>query len=582
MSAETLTDAFLIHSDLKLVYANPPFCTLVGAESPAQLVGTPRADLVTSEYRRPLREQVARIEREAAPTLGLTFEFQTSTDQPQRAIVVSSLVEWDDTERVQTSVFPIAGADDDVRRSLYDQTMDEAPVGITIADPNREDNPLIYINDAFCELTGYSRDEVLGQNCRFLQGENTREESVAKMRAAIDDEVPTTVELRNYRKDGSMFWNRVTITPILDDAGTVTHWLGYQQDITVEKRYEQDLSLFKEQAEGSDKAIVITDTEGRIQYVNPAFEAMTGYTAAEARGRNISLVKSGQQDETFYAELWEQITAGEIWEAELTNQTKHGELFEVSQKIIPVTDQHGDITNFVAIEQDITEKVLTTQTLDVLNRVMRHNLRNALNAIDGHAELLEDRDLDPDARQASVAAIREQAASMQKIAEKTAEIRSIWNPTEAHEVWDRLDLEAVVETYQRRYPDAEITCSVANEGEIQVRNAKLLKKAIGEAVTNAIEHAGRSPPVVTVTTQRESDADQLRIRVADNGPGIPAVERQAIESGAETPLGHSLGIDLWLMEWITTTLGGELTITDNEPRGSVVTFQLPVGGSRNE
>jgi PAS domain S-box-containing protein len=395
------------------------------------------------------------------------------------------------------------------------------------------------------------------------------------MRAAIEAEEPVTVELRNYRKDGSMFWNRVTIVPIRSDSGLVTNFLGYQQDITAEKRFEQDLTLFKEQAEGSNKAIMITDSDGTIQYVNPAFERMTGYAADEAIGLNPRILKSGQQDDEFYAELWEQITAGDVWEADLTNQTKHGELFEVRQKIIPVTDEYGDITQFVAIEQDITEKMLTTQTIDVLNRVLRHNLRNSLNVIDGHAELLESEERDAEARQASIRAIRDQASAMQKIAEKIADIREIWDPTEDRQTWDRLDIETLIDAYRSQYPDVTITARIDGEPAIHVRNAELFEQALDEAVENAIKHVDQSSPAVTITVRRDPDANQVCVSVADNGSGIPETERHVIESGGETPLNHSLGVGFWLMEWVTTTLGGELTIADNEPRGSVVTFRLP-------
>jgi len=215
------------------------------------------------------------------------------------------------------------------------------------------------------------------------------------MREAITAEEPVTVELRNYRKDGSMFWNRVTIIPIWDDSGTATNYLGYQQNITNEKRYEQDLSLFKVQAEQSEKAVVITDSDGTIQYVNPTFERVNGYSPAEAIGRTPRILKSSQQDKEFYTELWETITDGDVWKSELVNKTKFGELYEAKQTITPVTDEKGDITHFVGMTEDITEDVLTRQTLGVLNRVMRHNLRNALNVIDGHAELLEDGELTP-------------------------------------------------------------------------------------------------------------------------------------------------------------------------------------------
>ncbi|MCU4750895.1 PAS domain-containing protein [Halobacteria archaeon AArc-curdl1] len=575
MSSDNVPDSFLIHSGLDISYANPVFCTLLGAEARREVTELSLTELVLSEYHAGLCEQVARIENEDAPALGITVELRTLTGQSQRVIMVSSLIEWEGTQQVQTSVFPIAEADSPVGRLLRDRAMDEAPIGITISDPSQSDNPLIYVNDGFCELTGYPQGEILGQNCRFLQGEATREEPVSRMRAAIDAVEPVTVDLRNYRKDGSMFWNRVTIVPIRSESGEVTNFLGYQQDVTAEKRFEQDMSLFKKQAEGSDKAIMITDPDGTIEYINPSFERLTGYTAAEAIGRNPSILKSSQQNDDFYAELWEHITAGDIWEAELTNQTKYGELIEISQKIIPVTDEQGDITHFVGIEQDITEKTLTTQTLDVLNRVLRHNLRNSLNAIDGHAELLEHTDLDPEARRASIKAIRDQTTSLEKIAEKTADIRKIWEPTEDHQTWDRLDIEALIETYQRQYPDANIITVNNKIKEINVRNANLFKQAMDEAVDNAIKHTDQSPPEVTITIHRDSDARLVRISVADNGSGIPEIEQHAIESGKETPLNHGLGVGFWLMEWAATVLGGELVITDNEPRGSVVTFQLP-------
>ncbi|SDY91998.1 PAS domain-containing protein [Halopenitus persicus] len=581
MTSDSPSEVFFIHSGMEIVYANPAFCTLIGAESQEQLIGMSLTDLVTPDYHSSLHKQVTRVESNDTPAFGLAIEFQTFTDRHQSVIAVSSLVKWDGTQQVQTSVFPIDSADSPAGRLLRDHAMDEAPIGITITDPSQPDNPIIYVNDGFCDLTGYSRDEILGQNCRFLQGDATREEPVAEMRAAIDAEEPVTVELRNYRKNGSMFWNRVTIVPMRSESGTVTHYLGYQQDISAEKRYEQDLTLFKEQAEGSDKAILITDPEGTIEYVNPAFERLTGYSAAEATGLNPRILKSGQQDEAFYAELWDQITAGEVWDAQLTNQTKHGELFEVKQKIIPVSDEQGDITHFVGIEQDITDKVLTEQTLDVLDRVLRHNLRNSLNVIDGHAELLEDEDLDPDARQASVSAIREQAAAMQKIAERTTDIRAIWDPTEEQQTWDQLDIETLIETYQTKYPDSGISVTIDGESSIQIPDADLFELALDEAVENAIEHTEQSSPKVEITVCRDPANDQVQITVADNGPGISKDERDVIESGEETPLNHSLGVGLWLMEWVATTLGGELTIADNEPQGTILTFQLPSSDRRN-
>ena len=117
--------------------------------------------------------------------------------------------------------------------------MDEAPLGITVADATEPDMPLVYVNAAFERITGYPPAYAVGQNCRFLQGEATREEPVAEMRAAIEAGEATSVELRNYRRDGDVFWNEVTIAPLRNGRGTITHYVGFQRDITRRKQAER-------------------------------------------------------------------------------------------------------------------------------------------------------------------------------------------------------------------------------------------------------------------------------------------------------------------------------------------------------
>jgi len=129
----------------------------------------------------------------------------------------------------------------DVDNQLLEQALNQAPVGITISGPPAEDVPLIYVSESFTDLTGYSRDEALGRNCRFLQGEDTSADPVRTMREAIDTRESASVELLNYRKDGTDFWNQVKIAPIQDETGTVTNYVGFQQDVTERKRKERQL-----------------------------------------------------------------------------------------------------------------------------------------------------------------------------------------------------------------------------------------------------------------------------------------------------------------------------------------------------
>lgn len=114
---------------------------------------------------------------------------------------------------------------------LIVKILDEADVGICISDPNQYDNPLIYINKCFLDMTGYSQEDVLNKNCRFLQGSDTNKETVDLIRQAIQDKTSVDVILKNYKKNGSSFWNNLHISPIFDE-GKLKYFLAIQKDIT--------------------------------------------------------------------------------------------------------------------------------------------------------------------------------------------------------------------------------------------------------------------------------------------------------------------------------------------------------------
>ena len=119
--------------------------------------------------------------------------------------------------------------------------LDNAPVGITMTDPAQEDNPLVFVNEHFCAQTGYTEEEVLGRNCRLLQGEETDPEPVARLREGIEAKEPVTTELRNYRKDGTVFWNELLIAPINLDDGRSGRCVGFQRDVTERVNRKREL-----------------------------------------------------------------------------------------------------------------------------------------------------------------------------------------------------------------------------------------------------------------------------------------------------------------------------------------------------
>ncbi|MFB6354904.1 MAG: PAS domain-containing protein [bacterium] len=155
---------------------------------------------------------------------------------------------FDDSEgqkKIDTVIGVIRDTEDqdDVRQELElkERAMASASEGITIARAEGKDNPLIYVNKGFERLTGYSREEVIGKDCRFLQGEKTKDENVREIREALDENKPVRTELINYRKNGESFHNRISITPVRNDSGEVTHYVGIQKDITELKEQRKEL-----------------------------------------------------------------------------------------------------------------------------------------------------------------------------------------------------------------------------------------------------------------------------------------------------------------------------------------------------
>lgn len=159
-------------------------------------------------------------------------------------------------------------------RALKDRAMDEAPIGITIADADG-DVPLVYANEAFERVTGYPVEEVVGRNCRFLQGDGSDPEAVEAMRRAINEARPVTVEILNYRREGTEFWNEVTIAPVRED-GELTHFVGFQNDVTERKRAEFALERRTEELEH-----VLSRIEGLVRDVTAAVAGATDRSALE-------------------------------------------------------------------------------------------------------------------------------------------------------------------------------------------------------------------------------------------------------------------------------------------------------------
>ncbi len=230
-------------------------------------------------------------------------------------------------------------------RSLVEQSAD----GIFVSDRTGR---YVEANLAICRMLGYSRDELLGMYTPSLRAADdplTPEDMEVRL---ADTEAGTglVVERRYRRKDGTSLVAEVSFTQLLD--GRLQRTI---RDTTERNRAALELRRLATAVEQSADAIVITDTDARIEYVNPAFEHVSGYSSAEVLGQNPRILNSGVQGPSFYAAMWATLASGQPFKGQLTNRRKDGTLFEEEVVISPLRDPAGAITSYVAVKRDVTE-----------------------------------------------------------------------------------------------------------------------------------------------------------------------------------------------------------------------------------
>ena len=218
-----------------------------------------------------------------------------------------------------------------------------------------------FVNRRMAELLGYTVDEMLGKHLFDFIFEGDIEEKrvdLERRRTVVSEQF----ERRYRKKDGAELCTRVSVTPIFDDDGSFSGTLEMVSDMTDQKRAEtgqqsalETVMLLSRAMEQTADSVVITDREGLIEYVNPAFEATTGYSREEALGETPRILTSGKHDWDFYKMLWASTREGQPFQGTLENRKKTGELYWAEQTITPIKDHTGNITHFVSVIKDVTQ-----------------------------------------------------------------------------------------------------------------------------------------------------------------------------------------------------------------------------------
>lgn len=298
------------------------------------------------------------------------------------------------------------------------KAIEQSPLSMIITN---SDGEIEFVNQKFTTTTQYLLSQVEGKKPRIFNPGHMPATHFNDMWAHIKKGEIWEGEFYNRRKDGSYYWESVTISAITDSDGHINNYIIVTEDITEWRQTELQLKLLSRSVEQSPVSVMITDKDGHFTYVNPKFKEVTGYSLQEVLGKTPRILKSGKHSQLFYKELWDTILAGKDWTGEILNKKKNGKLYWDNSRISPIVNSKGEITHFVAVQQDITQTKKLVQELikakekaeesDRLKSAflanMSHEIRTPMNGIIGFLDLLKDPNLEDETRNEFIQIINE-------------------------------------------------------------------------------------------------------------------------------------------------------------------------------
>ena len=388
---------------------------------------------------------------------------------------------------------------------------------------------------------------------------------------------------------------------LLEMTANLSFALEHFADEDERHKTEDELKILRTAIEQTANTIVITDPQGAIEYANPAFVTSTGYTLAEALGQNPRVLNSGEQNVSFYQQLWSAITSNQIWRGQFHNKRKDGSLYWESALITPVHNAQGEIAHFIAIKEDVTEqKAMEAKLLDALGRaeagnrakneflaVMSHELRTPLNGVLGCTDLLADTTLDAE-QQDYARMIKDSGNHLLAVVNDILDFSSIESGTMALKN-ESVVIADLVESSWRPCLQAienkglQFRCEI--DGAVPARipgDTQRIGQILINLLANAVKFTAKGSVALRLSLAPDHRHSMLDFVIEDTGIGISPEQLQLLfnpfaqaDSTLSRPF-EGAGLGLAISRRLAKAMGGTLTVTSTLNQGSSFTFRLPI------
>ncbi len=348
------------------------------------------------QYRGMLNRALKKLVHDGKP---YDVEFTIKRPSDGALLDIHSVAEYDPGNQVVFGVIQDITSRKQAERALHELNdiqsliLNNSTLGIALILQRKFE----WVNPRMCEMIGMSEEQLRGGSTRlFYPNEQQFSRIGKKIYTTLGEGRRFDDKVQFQRQDGTLFWCRLIGTAI-DPNKPKDGSLWMLEDITEQEEHQMQLLLLSTAIEHSPETIMITNPDGNIQYVNPAFEATTGYTAEEVLGQNPRLLKSEQHPLSFYSDMWKTIVSGNTWEGRVCNKRKDGTFFTEETTITPVLDEDEQIVNYVAIQRDITQELVKEEELQQAHKMeavgqlaggVAHDFNNILQGILGFSELL--------------------------------------------------------------------------------------------------------------------------------------------------------------------------------------------------